>query len=199
VARRGEEDEWVAVLPPAYVAARNRHAAARAEAYEVTRAEAIESIAGPALRIADIDEAALAAWQLTWRGRHPSGAGGWNWPALVEQLPRRAAILPIAIWDGHDLCGLAVGHASRPRLSGCRHTVTLTHVERRPEPPEVALRGHIIGLAVWAARNYGLAVGARTLRLRSPDRHLLDYYQRHGFKIFWKGNVPVFCDREVLR
>jgi hypothetical protein len=198
VARHGEEDEWLPVLAPPYLAARKRHAVARAEAYAVTHAEVMGSICGPELQIRDIDEHALAVWERTWKGVHPSGAGGWDWPKLVEQLPRRAAILPIAIWYRNDLCGLAIGYASRPRLNRSRHTVTLTHVERRPEPPEVPLRGQIIGLVVGAARNYGLAVGARRLRLRTPDHNLLAYYQRHGFRVAWKGDVPIFCEREVL-
>ena len=196
--RREAEDEWLPVLRPPYAAARNRHAAARAEAYEVTRAEAMEWICGPELRITDIDEHALQVWQRTWRGVHPSGAGGWNWPALVDQLPRRAAVLPIAIWHADDLCALAIGYASRPRLNRSRHTVTITHAERRPEPPRVVLRGHIIGLVVGAARNYGLAVGARRLRLRAPDHNLLGYYRQHGFEITWRGDVPLFGEREIL-
>jgi hypothetical protein len=149
------------------------------------------------LRITDIDEHALATWQRTWRGTHPSRAGGWNWPLLLEGLPHRAAVLPIAIWYGDDLCGLALGQASRRRLNHSRHTVTVTFVERRPEPPAVELRGQVITIATAIAREYGLIVGARRLRLRAPDRNLLPYYEQHGFWIAWKGNVPVHCEKEI--
>lgn len=191
-------EEWLQVLRPAYAAARVRHADARSCAYFVARDEAVEhDLCGPELRITDIDAHALAAWESTWRGVHPSGAGGWNWRSLVDSLPRRAAVMPIAIWYGRDLCGLALGQASRRRWNGSRHTLTLTYVERRPEPPDVPLRGQVIMLAIAAARQYGLIVGARHLRLRSPDRNLLEYYQRLGFEVTWKGNVPLHCEREI--
>lgn len=200
MARRGEEDEWVAVLPPAYVAARNRHARIRADAYAVARDDAIEGqVCGPDLWFGDIDAHTLAVWEQSWRGVHPSGAGGWRWPTLVESLPRRAAVLPIAIWYGDDLCGMALGHASRRRLNRSRHTVTLTHLERRPGPPTVPLRGHVASRAILAARRYGEAVGARRLRLLNPDRHLLSYYEGLGFEIVWNAGVPVYCEQEMFR
>lgn len=197
--RRGEADEWVGVVLPAYAAARKRHARARADAYEAARDEAIDkAICGPGLRITDIDAHALSVWKATWRGTHPSGAGGWNWQGLLENVPRRAAILPFALWYGDDLCGLALGQASRRRWNGSRHTITLTFVERRPEPPPVELRRQVISIAVLVARQYGLALGARMIRLRSPDHRLLPYYERqHGFETTWKGNVPVHCEKEV--
>jgi hypothetical protein len=196
--RDDEDEEWLPVLPPAYAAARARHALAREEAYVVARDHAVEKgVCGPDLRITDLDERALDVWGRAWRGSHPSGAGSWRWPSLLEQLPHRAAVLPIAIWYGDDLCGLALGQASRRRFNGSRHTITLTHVERRPEPPDVPLRGHIVSIAAEVALQYGLAMGARRLRLRSPDRRLLSYYERFGFLPAWKGQIPVFCEREV--
>lgn len=198
MARRREADEWVGLLLPAYAAARKRHARTRADAYDLSRVEAMEEgLCGPGLLITDIDERALAAWENTWRGVHPSGAGGWKWRMLLENVPRRAAVLPMAIWYERDLCGLALGQASRRRLSGDRHTITLTYVERRPEPPEVPLRGQVIAIAAAVARNYGLSVGARCLRLRAPDRHLLPYYERYGFQGVWKGTVPLHCEKEI--
>jgi type II secretory pathway pseudopilin PulG len=198
VRRRSPDDEWVVVLRPAYAAARARHANERADAYELAREDALEDgLSGPGLRMTDIDTRALAVWHQTWRGRHPSGAGNWDWPALVQRLPHRAAVLPVAIWHGNDLCGLVLGYASRRRANGSRHTVSLTHVERRPEPPDVPLRGGIISIAVQVALRYGLAIGARRLRLRNPDRKLLGFYESLGFEIAWKGETAPYCEREV--
>lgn len=188
----------MAAVLPAYTAARNRHARARANAYSLARDDALEQgLCGPELRITDIDADVLDAWAQTWTGVHPSGAGGWDWRMLVENLPRRAAVLPFAIWHGNDLCGLALGQASRRRFNGSRHTVTLTYLERRPESPDVPLRGKVFAIAASVAREYGMIVGARQLRLRAPDRNLLDYYRGYGFEIAWKGGVPVHCEREI--
>lgn len=198
LSRRGADDEWVHVLRTRYAFARDRHAAARGDAYAVSRDEAIdEGMCGRELQFTDIDERALSAWDNTWSGIHPSGAGGWNWRMLVEGVPRRAAVLPFAIWYGDDLCGLALGQASRRRVGGSRHTITLTFVERRPEPPRVPLRGQVIPLATTVARNYGVMIGARRLRLRAPDRRLLPYYRFHGFEVVWKGEIPIHCEREL--
>lgn len=193
-----DEAVWKAVLRPPYAAARARHAVEREEAYAIARDVALGmGICGPELRILDIDGSTLEAWRSTWGGVHPSGAGKWPWPGLVERLPHRAAVLPVAIWYGTDLCGLAVGQASRRRANGSRHTVTLTHIERRPEPPPVPLRGNLVLIAVEVAVRYGRGIGARRLRLRNPDRNLLGFYQRHGFDVVWKNGVPVYCEREV--
>ena len=191
--------EWVGLVRPAYAFARGRHTIAREEAYEVAREDAIAAgMCGPELRLTDIDREALEAWRSTWTGTHPSGTGKWNWPALLERrLPHRAAVLPIAIWHGSDLCGMALGHASRHRANGSRHTVTLSFVERRPEPPHVPLRGQVVSIAVAAALSYGLIIGARRIRLRNPDRNLLAYYRGLGFTIVWSGGMPVYCEREV--
>jgi hypothetical protein len=196
--RRGEEEEWLPVLRPPYVDARYRHAKARSEAYDLSEYVAVRrGLCGPDMRLTDIDAKALATWRSTWLGTHASGAGGWNWETLVEGSPRRAAVLPVAIWYGDDLCGLALGQLSRRRINGSRHTMTLTYVERRPEPPDVPLRGQVVAIATMVAENYGVIHGARRLRLRAPDRNLLSYYQQHGFSVAWKGNVPLYCDREI--
>jgi hypothetical protein len=92
---------------------------------------------------------------------------------------------------------MALGHASRRRLNRSRHTVTLTHLERRPGP-DVPLRGHIASLSILAARKYGEAVGARRLRLLNPDRGLLSYYEGLGFGIVWNTGVPVYCEQELF-
>ena len=182
-----------------YKAARRRHADARLEAYEAARNDAVTSGGlGHDLRLADIDRHTLEVWRATWRGQsHAVGAGGWDWPRLVAGMPRRAAVLPLAMWYGEDLCGLSLGHASRSRSGGVRHTVSLTYAERRPDPPAVPLRGFVIPLAVAVAQNYGYAVGASRLLLRNPDPDVVWYYEVLGFDVVWKGSTPIYCKKEI--
>lgn len=182
-----------------YRAASERHRDARTAAYEVARIDAItHGGLGDELRLADIDDRALEAWARHWARRgHPTGTGGWNWPELVRSLPSRAAVLPLAIWYGSDLCGLALGQASRSRAGHVRHTFTLTFVERRAEPPPVPLRGLIFRLAMSVAQNYGRGLGASRIVLRSPDRNLLHYYEALGFEPVWIRGRPAYCVREV--
>ena len=182
-----------------YRAAWERHRNARAAAYETTREDAIVHAGlGPELRIADIDDTALGVWERSWaRRKHANGGGGWNWPEIVRTLPHRAAVLPMAIWHGEDLCGLAVGQASRSRAGRVRHTLSLSFIERRPEPPPVAVRGSVVRLVVSAATEYGKLLGAKRLVLRNPDRNLLSYYAVQGFTIAWEGGRRSRCIREI--
>jgi hypothetical protein len=182
-----------------YQAASDRHRRARLAAYEAAREDAISNVRlGFQLRLADIDAAAMAEWERSWsRRKHPRGVGGWNWPELVRALPRRASVLPMAVWYGSDLCGLALGQASRSRAGGLRHTFTLTFVERRAEPPPVPLRGFIIRLAMGVAENYGHALGATRLVLRNPDFRLLAYYEALGFKVVKGLQGPLNLVKEI--
>jgi len=191
---------WAGTLAvDSYRAASDRHRRARLEAYDAARNDVIANLGlGTELRLADIDAAALAEWERSWgRRKHPRGAGGWNWSELAGALPRRAAVLPMAVWYGSDLCGLALGQASRSRAGGLRHTFTLTFVERRPEPPPVPLRGLIIALAVDVAEKYGRTLGATRLILRNPDRNLLWYYELQGFATVRKLQKPLYCSKEI--
>jgi hypothetical protein len=103
----------------------------------------------------------------------------------------------MAVWYGSDLCGLALGQASRSRAGGLRHTFTLTYVERRAEPPAVPLRAYIIPLVVAVAENYGRTLGATRLILRSPDPNLLSYYELHGFAVVRNLRKPLYCFKEI--
>jgi len=182
-----------------YEEAKARHDEFRLAAYESARRDAIAAFhLGSELQLADIDARAIYEWRRTWAGRkHATGTGGWNWTSLVEQQPRRATRLTLAIWYGGDLCGLVIGRTSRHRATGARHTITLTHAERRPEPPDVPLRGLIIPIAAAVARRYGAAVGATRLRLGYPDPKLLRYYELLGFEVAWEGGKPVYCEQEI--
>lgn len=79
-----------------------------------------------------------------------------------------------------------------------RHTVTLTYVEPRPEPPLNPLKGRIVPLAVAVAVNYGRALGASAIRLRNPDTNLIGYYcDVLGFDLAHEGGGRVFCVKEI--
>jgi hypothetical protein len=183
-----------------YASARRRHADIRSDVYSFVQEDFIREGGFAAdLRITDIDRAALEAWHATWIGKAHPLRGGWNWPELLEWMPHRAAVLPAALWYGEDLCGLILGRVSRHRRSGVRHTVTLTHVERRPEPPPVVLRGRVVLLAIAIAEGYGAALGGTRLRLGFPDPRLVRWYQELGFDVARVGGRAVYCEREILR
>lgn len=112
-------------------------------------------------------------------------------------MPHRAAVLPVALWSGDDLEGLILGRASRHRATGIRHTITLSYVERRPEPPASLLRNRVLVLAISVAEAYGGALGASRIRLESPDSRLVGWYEALGFTVARSGGRAVYCEREM--
>lgn len=178
--------------------ARARHAHVRSLAYRVTAETAVrEGWSTSGIRLADIDPHTLDVWRHSWTCPHPHGALPWNWDALVEHMPRRAAVVPLAIWHGETLCGLARGYLTRPRLHG-RNAAVMQYIEACPA--NHPLRGRIVEIAATAAEIYGAEFGARYLRLMNPDPALLAYYtQNFGFRVAYKGAVARYCEREILR
>ena len=180
-------------------AARSQHAGIRREAYTATREEAMAVFnLGPQLRLADIDQIALDAWSATWNTQRPGGdTGRRDWPTLVQGFARKAAVLPLAIWYEEDLCALAIGRVLKARHGGMGYAVTLSYVERRPEPPRLPLKRTWTMLIVAAADNYGRALGAQWVRLRSPDRSLVPHYERMGFEIAREEKIVVYYQKEI--
>ena len=178
--------------------ARTRHAHVRSLAYLVTAETAVrEGWSTSGIRLADIDPLTLDVWRRSWTGPHRHGARPWNWDALIEHMPRRAAVIPLAVWHGETLCGLGRGYLTRRRLGG-RNAAVLQYVEACPS--DHPLRGRVIQIAAAAAEIYGAEFGARYLRLMNPDAALLPYYtESFGFRVAYKGAVARYCEREILR
>ena len=115
----------------------------------------------------------------------------------MRRMPRRAAVIPVAIWHGELLCGLGRGYLTRRRLGG-RQAAVLQYVESCPS--NHPLRGRIIEIAAAAAEIYGAESGARHLRLMNPDPALVGYYcSNFGFRVAHKGAAARYCEREILR
>lgn len=145
--------------------------------------------------IRDTDAEAVLAWR-TWNTPHPSGAGGWNWEALIRRARRRPSALHLALWCGGELCGLAVGRASRRAFSGMHETVSLHFLEGSPDPQH-PLRGHVAPLAIAASAAYGQVLGASRLRLRDPLPGALPLYRDLGFTIAQKSGRVIHCERRI--
>jgi len=174
-----------------------RCARIRRGAYDRTISDALEQgLAGPSLRLTDIDAETLLAWKRTWRGTRAPGAGGWDWETLWKRFRRRPTALQLAIWDGDELCGLALGRVSRRRALGVRHTVSVHYMEASPEP-EHPLAGLIAALVIAAAERYGEALGASRLRLMDPLPGLMGYYRKLGFTIALLPGRRVYFEKRI--
>lgn len=142
------------------------------------------------------DRAAESAWRLTWQGvEHPSGSGGWHWPDLVTNRWRRPEAFRLAIWSGSTLCGLAIGHPSKTRPVGRRHTISVDFMEGAPFPHP--LRGSIALLTVTFAITYGRLLGTSRIRLVEPLPGVIETYRTMGFEVVYQGGRPLYCERRI--
>jgi hypothetical protein len=174
-----------------------RYSILRQAAYRAAEAEARRNgLIRSSFRFSEIDLAALHAWRSTWRGIQPFGYGAWDWEGLVRPIWRRPSGFHLAIWSGADLCGLAVGRASKRRPSGDRHLLSVHFLEGNPDPRH-PLKGQVADLAIACADSYGAALGARTLRLINPLPGLLRLYWGLGFSIAKSDSVPLYLERSI--
>jgi|GEM_PF-2923183 len=177
--------------------AKQDYARRRRIAYDTVRGEAAQTgfISVP-LRIEETNEHTVAAWQATWRGPHPSGAGSWDWDRLLRRAWRRPSAFHVAIWSGEVLCGLGVGRVSKRRAFGLRHTISVHFVESAHDRGH-PLRYTIATLVIAAAVAYGKLLGATRIRLIEPLPGVIPLYERLGFTVAWKAGQPVYCERRI--
>ena len=129
-------------------------------------------------RITSIDENARAAYSATWRGMtHWSGAGGWPWDLMMKRVLQKPRSFHVAVWEGTELCGLALGSVSKGRRQ-----ITLRFMESSPHP-ERPLRGAIAIIVFEAAAALAEVLGADRILLRNPLPVLLPFYARFGFTL----------------
>lgn len=177
--------------------AQQRYAALRRNIYDRLEAEIpVNRLAPAPVRLADIDEQALNVWRATWTRRHWSGSGNWDWEALVQPIWRRPAGLPLAIWSGDNLLGLAVGHPSKRRPDGFRHTFALRCIEASPDPGH-PLRRMIVPLTLFVAERYGTSFGAERLRVVDPLPGLLHRYLKLGFAVAGRSGHTIYLEAGI--
>lgn len=140
--------------------------------YEAVRAGVRARVAHdwgtPGLRLAGIDEAALATaatWVRDERIVH------WDWARLIE--PRRGPALDLAIWHEATLCGLAFGEPGEGWLE-------LGYVEARPRPHPLA--GGIADIVFAVLETQAALLGIPETRVRRPFGDLYPRYMRRGYR-----------------
>lgn len=117
--------------------------------------QAAQGVLGlPALRLTDIDAAALRAadgWGAQGRSIN------WNWRALAQRPGHQVRT---AIWHEDQLCGLMCGSAGDT-------AVVLRYLEGAPSPTH-PLKGRVADIGVATAEIYARAIGAPVLLLNDP-------------------------------
>ncbi|HEY0036959.1 MAG TPA: hypothetical protein VGB66_09755 [Longimicrobium sp.] len=178
--------------------AQERYARIRRSVYDAVQDLVSREWALPAaVHLTDIDGYALETRRLTWTFPHWSGSGGWDWDALVRPVLRRPSGLPLAVWSGDQLLGLAIGRASKRRAWGRHHTLSIHFVETHPDPRH-PLRSHILEIVFEAAEQYGRALGAERLRLVAPLPALMPLYLRTRFEIAGRHGHALYLERAII-
>lgn len=146
------------------------------------------SAASTKTRITPISHEALAAYSASWlEVAHWSGEGNWPWGSLIPQVLRKPRSFHVAVWEGTELCGLAMGTVSKGRRQ-----LTLRFMESCPRPDH-PLRSRITLIVFEAATAFGEALGAERILLRNPLPAMRPLYQRFGFTLaFHRAGVVYF-------
>lgn len=185
--------------PDRYRNAKLRYAHTRRGAYAVVLSDAaILQLNAPAIRLADIDARALAAWERTWKMPHRSGSGGWNWRNLVEEFRSDPAALKTALWSGDVLCGMALGRPSHRTATRNRERLSVHYMEGNPDPAH-PLKRRVAPLLLTVAEVYGRDLGASAIRLIDPLPGVLPVYVQLGFAVVRTSSGIVYCEKEVSR
>lgn len=151
------------------------YAAIRRDAFRLAEADAHSSIPPIAVRIGEVDQAAIRTWRCTWKGIHPSGYGGFEWDRLWFRYCRSSRSFSAGLWHDEILCGLAIGTipAGRTRL-------TLRYMEAKPNPPNPLL-GHVMRMVAAAAEYYSRGLALPLLEVENPAPGLVGRYRAQGF------------------
>lgn len=148
---------------------------------EQARTLAVERLAAagvtlPALFcLKEIDFDALKAVGSQWLpyGRRVS----WSWPEEFRYWrKKRHSRWNLAIWNGGELCLLALGAPSRRKTILYFHGVE-RHPESRPYTPVLLL------VALQVAEIYATLIGACEVRIREPHPKLVAKYESLGYTI----------------
>lgn len=149
----------------------------RCRAHELAAEDAAGFLPSVPVRITDIDASALSACADTWKGHHPSGYGGYEWPYLWHRFCRQEyRSFHCALWHGPMLCALAIGSVPR----GHSH-LTMRFMESRPQGQP--LKGYVARIILVGARFYALGLGLPQIRLENPAPGLDRWYRALGFDL----------------
>lgn len=132
----------------------------------------------PALRLSPINTTAIQSYK-TWpsSNRIPP-AGGWDWGSWVGYFrSHHKKYFDVAIWNGDQLCGLALGRLSKRNVK-----VRLDIIEGTPNKNH-PLKGQIAYIGLTAMEAFGYAVGAEESLIIDPVKGAITAYSNYGYKL----------------
>ncbi|MBP0020703.1 MAG: hypothetical protein J7647_24500 [Cyanobacteria bacterium SBLK] len=150
------------------------------------------------IRLTEIDEVALNAWEQDWKPinqREPPN-GGWNWKDFQANNDKKfkTRYFNMAIWEREQLCGLSLGHISRDSTHVWIDLIEGSPFESHP------LKGYILKIIIVTSTEYARVMKRKFLKLAEPVSGLIEKYtQQYGFEYVNRGffkKRPI-CQKEV--
>lgn len=104
------------------------------------------------LQIKEIDEEAIQKSNYLWKS-YSNIRPKFNWQYLNGVYSKYIRRIDLAIWDGDDICGLAIGKSSRGKNSD-QSNVTIHFLEGAPHAIN-SLKGYVAPIAISAFNYFG--------------------------------------------
>lgn len=148
----------------------------------------------PNLQIKEIDEKAIQQAKSLW---HFSSnlPPTFNWEYLNGIYSKYIRRIDLAIWDGHDICGLALGKSSRGRKLE-QSNVTIHFLQGAPHAIN-ALKGNVAPIAISAFNSFGYLTEKNLIYIKDPVKKVQPYYTSLGFSFDSTIKTGVYMKKPI--
>ncbi|MNM26802.1 hypothetical protein D3C81_372720 [compost metagenome] len=111
---------------------------------------------------------------------------GWRWRDKLRLFRKRPRRVEVALWEGGELCGLALGKVTKGRLFA-----TIHYLQGSPRSSS-GLRGQVGRMVTDYLRIYATLCECKNIVIDSPIPELIEYYKKLGFVNEIRGARSVY-------
>lgn len=148
----------------------------------------------PNLQIKEIDDEAIQQAQSLWHFS-PNLPPTFNWRYLNGVYSKYIRRIDLAIWDGYDVCGLAIGKSSRGRGSD-KSNVTINFLQGAPHEIN-KLKGNVAPIAITAFNSFGYLTEKNLIYIKDPVKEVQPYYTSLGFSFDSTIKTGVYMKKPI--
>lgn len=116
-----------------------------------------------------------------------------DWNMIAPSYLRNPDAFHLGIWQGAQLCAVAVGKPNRT------HSALAIHFLEGLGGPANPLKGIQLISAYEAATAYGKVLGCKMLRIRNPVPQMVARLEKAGFVLARKSGSARYWEREIDR
>ncbi|MBB2169969.1 hypothetical protein HLH36_16725 [Gluconacetobacter aggeris] len=149
----------------------------------------------PSIRIVGIDQVAIKHANERWVYEE-NRPRVFNWFYINEHYSKYIRKIDVAIWHGADLCGMAIGKASRGKNAE-NSNVTIEFIQGAPGSIN-PIKGNVAPISVEVFNNFGFLTDKRVVYLESPLPAVVPYYTNIGFSIDASAPKGLRMKKEII-